>query len=410
MKKKHIEISAPVGSWASLQAAIQAKADSIYFGIHPLNMRARSADPFTVKDIEKISSICKEKNIKSYLVLNTILYDQDLPLMQKICEKAKQHNLSAVIASDMAAINFARSLDLSVHASTQLNVSNKEALRFFSKFVDTCILARELSLAQITSICQMIEKENICGPSGDLVQIELFAHGALCVAIAGKCYMSLSQYNTSANRGDCLQACRRKYHLSDADTGQELVIDNEYILSPKDLCTLDILDKIAQAGVSILKIEGRGRTAEYVFSVSKAYKEAAQSIEENLFTKENISLWKEEIHKVYHRGFWENGYYLGKKLGEWSASPGSQSEEKKVFVGLIDHYFGKTKIAEALINKDSLKEADSILIMGNTTGVVRASIETLFIHSSLDKQQIRVTFPLDTKVRKNDQIYLLQKR
>jgi putative protease len=410
MNKKTLEITAPVGSLSSLQAAIQAKADRIYFGIHPLNMRAGSADPFTLSDIGKIAKICHQEQIKPTLVLNTILYDKDLYLMRQMCEMAKESNISAIVASDMAAISYARTLNLFVHASTQLNISNIDSVRFFSQFVDTCVLARELSLSQIASICQTIEKEKICGPSGNLLQIELFAHGALCMAIAGKCYMSLAQYNKSANRGDCLQACRRKYLLKDLDTEEELVIDNQYILSPKDLCTIDILDKIAQAGVSILKIEGRGRTAEYVHMTIKTYKEAARSIKEKTFTREKALSWKEDLKKVYHRGFWENGYYLGRKLGEWSASAGSHSSEKKVFVGTIEHYFGKTKIAEALIENHSLKENDAILIMGNTTGVLRASITSLYTHSSLEKQKVLVTFPIATKVRKNDQIYLLQKR
>ncbi len=410
MNKKIAEVSAPAGSFASLQAAIQARADSIYFGVHPLNMRAGATDSFTLNDIAKIATICQREGIKTYLVLNTILYDEDLRLMQQICKKAKESDISAIIASDMAAVSYARSLDLSVHASTQLNVSNRESLRFFAQFVDACILARELTLSQIASICHTIEKEKICGPSGKLLQIELFAHGALCVAIAGKCYMSLAQYNTSANRGDCLQACRRKYRIADEDTGQELLIDNQYVLSPKDLSTIDIVDKIIQAGVSILKIEGRGRSAEYVFTVVKTYKEALQSVQEKTFGEEKRLLWKEELKKVYHRGFWENGYYLGHQLGAWSASAGSQSTEKKIFVGTVDHYFGKSKIAEALIERDSLKENDTILIMGNTTGALRASIASLYFHSPKEEQKVRVTFPLATKVRKNDQIYLLQKR
>ncbi len=410
MNKKNLEILAPVGSWSSLQAAIAAGADSIYFGVHPLHMRAGSAFPFTPKDLIKIANICKEHRIKSYLVLNTILYNQDLSLMRKLCEKAKEAAICAVVAADMAAISFARSIDLPVHASTQLNISNIASLRFFSQFVDTAILARELSLAQIASICHAIEKEKICGPSGNLLQIELFAHGALCLAIAGKCYMSLAEYNKAANRGECLQPCRRKYRLLDDETEDALVIDNQYILSPKDLATIEILDKLVQAGVSIFKIEGRGRTAEYVFAVVKAYKEAVLSIVEKTFTREKVLHWKEALQKVYHRGFWENGYYLGKKLGAWSGTAGSLASEKKVLVGTVQHFFGKAKIAEALVNKGSLKEKDSILIMGNTTGVIKSSIESLVVHSSLEGQKIRVTFPLTTKVRKNDQIYLLQQR
>jgi U32 family peptidase len=410
MDQKKTEVSAPVGSWASFQAAIQAKADSLYFGIHPLNMRARASPSFTLKDLPTITKICKKEQIKSYLVLNTILYDHDLPLMRQICEKAKEAQISAVVASDMAAISFARSLNLSVHASTQLNVSNWEALRFFSQFVDTCILARELTLPMIASLCQRIQKEKLCGPSGDLLQIELFAHGALCVAIAGKCYMSLSQYNCSANRGDCRQVCRRKYRVIDEETGSELRIENRYVMSPKDLCTIDLLEPIVQAGVSILKIEGRGRSAEYVFSVVKTYKEALQSIQEKSLTQEKRLRWKEELSKVYHRGFWENGYYLGHPLGEWSSSAGSQASEKKLLVGFISHYYGKSKIAEAFIQRGSLKEKDSILILGKTTGALRASIENLQIHSPLEKEKIQVTFPLATRARKNDSIYLLQQR
>src|SRR3989338_5866440 len=317
----HAEVMAPAGSYESLIAAIKAKADSIYFGVSKLNMRARSGS-FGFKDIEKVAAICMENNVKAYLALNTIMYDDDLELMRKICGKAKESKIDAIIASDIAAMEYARSIGLEVHASTQLNISNIEAVRFFSKYADVMVLARELSLRQIDDICGHIKKEKIKGPNGNLLKIELFCHGALCVSIAGKCYMSLAAYNMPANRGECLQNCRRAYRVIDEETGNELILENKYVMSPKDLCTIGFLDKIADAGVSILKIEGRARSAEYVYTVTKAYKEALESIKAGSYTKDKIKQWTKNLESVYNRGFWHGGYYLGKKLGEWSNAYG----------------------------------------------------------------------------------------
>ncbi|MCL2027454.1 MAG: U32 family peptidase [Bacteroidales bacterium] len=370
---KPIEIMSPVGSYESLYAAIQGGADAVYFGVGQLNMRSRSANNFDLSDLQKIAEICKESDIRSYLTLNTIVYDHELPLMRDILNAAKTAGVSAVIAADIAVMTYARSIDLSVHISTQCNITNIDAVRFFAGFADVMVMARELNLEQVAAIVQQISDEQITGPSGRLVGIEVFAHGALCMAVSGKCYLSLDNYNASANRGACLQLCRRPYKVTDMDGGTELTVDNAYILSPKDLKTLDFLDKIIHAGVSILKIEGRGRSADYVKIVTQVYKEAVTAISENTFTKERLQAWNERLKTVYNRDFWD-GYYLGQTLGEWTEQYGSVATKRKVYVGKVTNFFSKINVAEIKIETGSLSVGDNMLIMGETTGVYEDTI------------------------------------
>lgn len=411
MKKP--EIMAPAGSFASLQAAINADADSVYFGVEQLNMRARAANNFTLQDLKKIVSLCHDKEVSCYLTLNVVLYDHDIPFMQSLCAAAKEAGVDGIIASDLAAIRFAHSLGISVHASTQLNVSNIEAVRFFAQYVDVIVLARELTLQQIHSICESVKKENITGPSGSLVGIEIFIHGALCVAVSGKCYMSLATYNASANRGACLQNCRRAYRVIDEETGEELVLDNKYVMSPKDLCTISFLDKLVQSGVSVLKIEGRGRAPEYVSTVTAVYREALDSIFTHDYTPEKIEAWLKRLETVYNRGFWQGGYYLGKKLSEWSGAYGSQATEEKVFLGAVQNYYSQAGVVCLQIETGVLKVGDKVLIIGPSTGAVEVVIEHLLCEEKnvpVAKKNDIVTFPLAMKVRKNDKVYAVVAR
>ncbi len=394
-----IEIMSPAGSWEALQAALQAGADSVYFGVDSLHMRARAAKRFTVDDLPKIVETCGK--VKTYLTVNIVLYDSEIEEMHTLIDAAKEANVTAIIASDIAAIRYAHEKGMEVHISTQCNVSNTEAVKFYAQYADVIVLARELSLEQIKKIITSIEKENICGPSGKKVRIELFAHGALCVSISGKCYMSLAQYNHSANRGDCLQACRRTYKVKDEETGDELSIDNKYVMSPKDLCTITFLDQLLDAGVEVLKLEGRGRPAEYVYTITKAYKEAATSWQEGTFTKEKAASWKKELEKVFNRGFWEGGYYLGKKLGEWSGTYGSKATEEKVQVGKVSNYYTQKQVVEIKLESHGIKEGDKILITGPTTGVLYGEATSLRIEDNI------VTFPFE-KVRENDAVYVLK--
>lgn len=405
-----VEIMAPAGSWESLRAAIQARADSVYFGIGRLNMRAHSAFNFTIGDLPKIVRICRKNKVKPYAALNSILYDEDLSLMREYCHAIQSSGASAVIASDVAAVQFAASIGLPVHCSTQLNISNLEAVRFFARYADVLVLARELKLDQIRSICDRIKKEEIRGPCGQLVQIELFVHGALCVSVSGKCYMSLSLSNQSANRGQCIQPCRRKYRVFDDETGQELVIDNQYVMSPKDLCTIGHLDSIIGAGVEILKIEGRGRAPEYVYAVASAYREAADAVEQGSYTQEKIRIWMDRLKTVYNRGFWEGGYYLGQKTDEWSRTPGSQASQRKKHLGKVANYFSRIGVAECKLQNGSIRKGDPVLIIGPTTGVVEARIESLHENGSVEfaGQGAIVSFPVPSRVRKNDQLYLIE--
>ena len=407
-----MEIMSPAGSFESLVAAINSGADSVYFGVEQLNMRSRSAN-FVIEDLDKIVKICKDNSVKSYLTVNTIIYDNDFNLMKSICDKAKASGVSAVIAFDIAVIQYARSIDLNVHCSTQLNISNIEAVKFFSQYSDVIVLARELTLKQIKSICQEIKKQNICGPSDDLVKIEVFCHGALCVAISGKCYMSLATFNASANRGACLQNCRRSYRVIDEETGDELVIDNKYVMSPQDLCTIGMLDLLSDAGVSVLKIEGRARAPEYVSTVTRVYKEAINSLNNNSYNKENIERWTKLLESVYNRGFWHGGYYLGKKLGEWGGVYGSKASKEKFLVGKVKNYFSNVNVAEIIIDSGEVMKDNELLIIGPTTGVVELKAEKIFNNDKEVSNAVKgsdITIKVPNVVRKNDQVYVLRSK
>jgi len=404
-----VEIMSPAGSFESLMSAIKAGADSIYFGVEQLNMRSRSAN-FSLKDLNKIIKICKSNNIKSYLTLNTIIYDHDITLMKKICNKAKKADVSAVIVSDVAVMQYARSINIEVHSSTQLNISNIDAVKFYSKFSDVIVLARELTLKQIKFICDEIKKQNIKGPNGKLLKIEIFCHGALCVAISGKCYMSLATYNASANRGACLQNCRRSYKVIDEETNDELVINNKYIMSPKDLCTIQFLDKIIDSGVSVLKIEGRGKPPDYVYTVTKCYKEAVESINNNSYSKDKINFWLKELETVYNRGFWHGGYYLGKKLGEWSGVYGSKATKKKQGIGKVINYYAKNNVAEIFLESGILSKNNELLITGPTTGISKIKLDKIIINNNevdFARKDDKICIKVNEKVRRNDKVYLV---
>ena len=374
-----IELMAPAGNFESLQAALDNGADSIYFGVEQLNMRARATINFTMEDLKEIAKRCNAKNVRTYLTLNTIIYDHDISVVKTLLNKAKEAGITAIIASDQAVIASARAIGMEVHISTQLNVTNVETVKFYSLFADTIVLSRELSLRQVKKITEQIEKEQIKGPSGNLVEIEIFGHGALCMAVSGKCYLSLHSHNSSANRGACKQNCRKKYTVIDQESGFEIEIDNEYMMSPKDLCTLDFLDQVIDSGIKVLKLEGRGRAPEYVAMVTKTYREAIDSYYDGTFTQEKVNRWMEDLSTVYNRGFW-SGYYLGQKLGEWSANPGSNATQKKVYVGKGVHFFPKANIAEFKIEAYDIKIGDKIMITGPTTGVQELVIEDMLVN------------------------------
>lgn len=402
-----IELMAPAGNFESLQAAIDNGADSVYFGVDQLNMRARASINFTIDDLQEISRRCKAKNIRTYLTLNTIIYDHDLSIIKTLLDAAKQANITAVIAMDQAVIAYARQIGMEVHISTQINITNIETVRFYAMFADTMVMSRELSLRQVKKICQQIEREQIKGPSGNLVEIEIFGHGALCMAVSGKCYLSLHSHNSSANRGACKQNCRKKYVVIDQESGFEIEIDNEYMMSPKDLCTLDFLDQVIDTGAKVLKIEGRGRAPEYVATVIKTYREAIDAYYDNSFTKEKIAHWMEDLSKVYNRGFW-SGYYLGQKLGEWSEGPGSQATQKKVYVGKGVHYFPKSGIAEFKIEAYDIKVGDQLLLTGPTTGVKEFQLTQMMVNDVEAVQATKgdsCTFKTDFRVRMSDKLY-----
>ncbi len=407
VKNRTIEIMAPAGSWQSLQAAIQGGANSVYFGIEQLNMRARSSNNFTLKDLVEIAELCNKKNIKTYITLNTIIYDHDLILMKKIVDTAKQANITAIIASDQAVIGYAASVNMEVHISTQTNVTNLETIRFFSHFADVVILSRELSLLQVKEITKEIEKQQIKGPSGNLIKIEIFVHGALCMAVSGKCYMSLHTTNSSANRGACIQNCRKTYTVTDKEDGHQFDIDNEYIMSPKDLCTIGFLDQVLDSGSSILKIEGRGRSPEYVKTTTQCYREAADAYLEGTYNKEKVKGWMSRLTTVYNRGFWD-GYYLGQKIGEWTGAHGSKATKKKIYLGKAKKYFTKIQVAEFDLEAQHLKEGDNILIAGKTTGI----IETIVAEIRINDKQVKgvkkgdnFSIKLNHKVRPSDKLY-----
>lgn len=372
-----IEIMAPVGSYESLSAAIQAGSDAIYFGVGQLNMRSRSAANFDLEDLSKICQICREHCIRSYLTVNTIIYNEEIEQMHALVQAAKAAGVSAIIASDMAVITYANSIGVEVHISTQCNISNVEAVRFFAQFADVVVTARELPLKQVAEITQFIRDNDIRGPKGELVQVEVFAHGALCMSVSGKCYLSLDEYNYSANRGACLQLCRRKYLVKDVESDTELVVDGKYIMSPKDLCTIGFLDKVVKAGVRVLKIEGRGRSADYVKVVVECYREALDAIADGTYTHERIAEWTARLATVFNRGFWD-GYYLGRKMGEWSERYGSQATENKVFLGKVTNYYNRPQVAEMKIETaERLRVGEDLMVIGQTTGVYRATVKEL---------------------------------
>ena len=405
--RNKIELMAPAGNFESLQAALDNGADSIYFGVEQLNMRARASINFGMDDLPEISRRCSEKGVRTYLTLNTIIYDHDLSVVKTLVTKAKEANISAVIAMDQAVISVARSVNMEVHISTQINITNIETVKFYAMFADTIVLSRELSLRQVTKITEQIEKEQIKGPSGRLIEIEIFGHGALCMAVSGKCYMSLHAYNSSANRGACKQNCRKKYTVIDQETGVEMEIDNEYIMSPKDLCTIDFLDQVAEAGISVLKIEGRGRAPEYVAKVIKCYRDAIDSIANGTYDKDKVIGWMKELEKVYNRGFW-NGYYLGQKLGEWSKESGSHATQKKVYVGKGMHFFPKANIGEFLIEAYDIAVGDTILITGPTTGAQEMIIEEMYVNDEQGTEATKgdsVTLPMNFRIRPSDKLY-----
>lgn len=412
MSANPIEIMSPVGSFPALQAAIQGGADAVYFGVGRLNMRARAAVNFQAEDLAEIARLCKEKNIHTYLTLNTVVYDSELEECRHVLHLALKAGIDAVISSDWAVIGYARQIGMPVHISTQCNVTNIEAVRFYARYADVVVAARELSLEQVAAITRRIREENILGPQGNPVRIELFAHGALCMAVSGKCYLSLDHYNASANRGSCLQLCRRPYKLSqtDGEKDVEIEVDHEYLLSPKDLKTVDFLDKILDAGVSVLKIEGRGRSADYVKTVTRVYKEAVQAWKNNQYTQENIERWNQELRTVYNRGFW-SGYYLGEKMGQWTPRYGSSATTRKTYIGKITNFFDRLSVAELKVEAANLHVGDAFVIIGNTTGVYEDTVQEIRMDNIPVTQTVQGTYcslPIKSEVHRGDKLYLVE--
>lgn len=406
---KDFEIMAPVGSRESLAAAIQAETDAIYFGIGQLNMRSHSANHFDINDLHEIAETCDKHGIKSYLTVNTIIYDEDLDAMRQIVDAAKEAGVSAIIASDVAVMAYCREVGVEVHLSTQLNISNVEALKFYARFADVSVLARELNMDQVSHIHREIERQHICGPMGNPVRIEMFCHGALCMAVSGKCYMSLHAQNRSANRGECVQICRRSYTATDNETGNRLEIDNKYLMSPKDLKTVRFIDRMMDAGVRVFKIEGRARGPEYVYTVVRCYKEAIRAVLDGTFTEEKKAEWDERLATVFNRGFWD-GYYQGQAMGEWNKGYGSMATERKVLVGKVTKYFGNIGVAEIAVEATDFKLGDKLLITGNTTGVMYLdATEIRYDLKAVDhaEQGWRVSIPVTGKVRPNDKFFKL---
>jgi putative protease len=406
-----IELMAPAGNFESLQAAIDNGADSVYFGVDQLNMRARASINFTLDDLPEIVKRCEAKQVRTYLTLNTIIYDHDLSVIKTLLDAAKAAHITAVIAMDQAVIAYAKQIGIEIHISTQINITNIETVKFYALFADTMVMSRELSLRQVKKIVDQIEKEEVRGPSGNLVEVEIFGHGALCMAVSGKCYLSLHSHNSSANRGACKQNCRKKYTVIDQESGFEIELDNEFMMSPKDLCTLDFLDQVIDTGVKVLKIEGRGRAPEYVATVIRTYREAIDAYYAGSFSKQKVTDWMKALHKVYNRGFW-SGYYLGQKLGEWSEANGSKATQKKVYIGKGVHYFPKTSIGEFKIEAYDLKIGDTILITGPTTGVEEFELTEMLVNDQREKQATKgdsITIPLKFRLRQSDKLYKIVK-
>ena len=420
MNRKEFEIMAPVGSRESLAAAINAGADSIYFGIENLNMRARSANTFSIDDLREIAATCDEHGIKSYLTINTIIYDEDMALMRTIVDAAHEAGISAVIAADVAVMDYCNRVGQEVHLSTQLNISNAEALKFYARFADVVVLARELNLKQVAAIYKTIQEEQICGPKGELIRIEMFCHGALCMAVSGKCYLSLHELGASANRGACMQVCRRGYDiqrdeeptylLSDKESTIELEVDNKYVMSPKDLKTIRFMDEMMEAGVRVFKIEGRARGPEYVKTVVECYREAIDSYLDGTLTEEKKDAWDERLRTVFNRGFW-NGYYLGQRLGEWTRHYGSNATERKVYAGKGIRYYSNIGVAEFLIEAAELHVGDKLLITGHTTGAMYLTLDEARVNLKpvdIVKKGAHVTFKVPDRIRPNDKLYIIR--
>ena len=407
MHRKDIEIMAPAGSYESLIAAIQGGADSVYFGAEQLNMRAASSNNFTIDDLRKIVSICKKNGIKSYITVNVVVYDHEIEQMHRIIDAAVESGISAVIASDLSVINYAFSKGIEVHLSTQLNITNIESLKFYSQWADVAVLARELNLDQVRYIYNNIREQNIRGPKGDLVRIEMFAHGALCMAVSGKCYLSLHENNKSANRGECYQTCRKSYIATNRESGYELEIDNEYMMSPKDLCTIGFLDKLIDAGVRVLKIEGRARSAEYVREVTSCYNEAVIALEDGTYSREKTDVWRERLSTVFNRGFWD-GYYLGQKLGEWNTNYGSSATKRKIYIGKITNYFNKLNVAEIKLENGDLSKGDTILVTGPTTGAIYYEVDEIRVDLKVTEKALKgelCSIKTPDYLRRSDKVY-----
>lgn len=407
MKRKDIEIMAPAGSWESLMAAIQGGADSVYFGTGQLNMRAASSSNFSLDDLRNIVSICKENGLKSYLTVNVVVYDSEIEQMHRLIDTAAECGVTAIIASDLAVINYAFSKGVEIHLSTQLNISNIEALKFYSQWADVAVLARELNVDQVRNICDSIREQNIRGPKGELVKIEMFAHGALCMAISGKCYLSLHENNKSANRGECYQTCRKSYIVTGKESGYELEVDNEYIMSPKDLCTIGFLDKLTGAGVSVLKIEGRARSSEYVRTVCECYDQALKAMEDGTYSAEKAEAWKVKLATVFNRGFWD-GYYLGQKMGEWNNTYGSNATKRKIYIGKITNYFTRLNVAEIKLENGDLCKGDTILVTGPTTGVVEYVMDEIRVDLNVTGKALKgelCSIKTPDYLRRSDKVY-----
>ncbi|MDP2423931.1 MAG: peptidase U32 family protein [Bacteroidales bacterium] len=403
----NIEIMSPAGSYESLMAAIQGGAHSVYFGVGTLNMRARSTMNFSFDDLAQITAICREHKVRSYLTVNTVIYDDEMEYMQQLVDAAIENGISAIIASDLSVMEYARNRGMEIHISTQCNITNMQAVRFYARYADVMVLARELSLEQVAAIAKNIEKENITGHSGKKIVIEMFVHGAMCMAVSGKCYLSQDMFNKSANRGACYQPCRREYRIRDYDNEVDLNIDNHFILSPKDMKTIGFLDKILEAGVGVLKIEGRGRSPEYVKTVTQCYREAADAVGEGTFNAEKIQKWNDHLNQVYNRGYWD-GYYLGKTLPEWTNVYGSKAIQRKVYVGKITNYFAKAGVAEIKIETGELRIGDAIIISGPTTGVLEGVIEEIRVNEKPVELTVKgeiCSIPVKEIVRRSDKLY-----
>ncbi len=406
MDKRKIELMAPAGNFESMTAALKAGADSVYFGVEQLNMRARATMNFTLENLEEVAELCASYGAKSYITLNTIVYDHDLSLVKKIITQAKEAGITAIIVADQAAIGFAKQIGMEVHISTQVNVTNIETVKFYAMFADVMVMARELSVKQMKDICDAVIREDVRGPSGNLVEIEVFAHGALCMAVSGKCYLSLHSHNSSANRGACIQNCRRSYTVKD-DEGNELLIDNEFIMSPKDLCTIDFLDQLLDTGITVMKIEGRGRAPEYVKTVIECYREAIDSYYDGTYTEEKKAAWMTRLGSVYNKGFW-SGYYLGQKMGEWSKKKDSSATQKKLFLGRGTHYYPKANVGEFKLDSHSLKVGDKILVTGPTTGVLEQTIEEIRLDAKSVEEAKKgdtISIKVNERIRMNDKLY-----